>query len=616
MKEKIDFKKIGLKVGLEIHQQLDTHKLFCECPSILREDVPHFVIKRKLRAVAGELGEIDIAAKAEEIREKIFCYEGYYDTTCLVEIDEEPPHYINREALEIALQVALLLNMNPVDEVQIMRKTVIDGSNTTGFQRTALIALGGNIKTSFGNVALSSLCLEEDSAREIKRIGNEVYFRLDRLGIPLIEIQTLPQMKSPEEVKETAEAIGLALRMTGKVKRGLGTIRQDINVSIKGGNRVEIKGVQNLKDIPKIVEYEAIRQLNLIQISKEMKKKKVSVERKFIDISQAFENTKSKMILDAIERGDVIIGAKVKNFSGFLNKEIQPNKRLAIDILDYVNSFTGIKGFIHSDELPKYGITDEEIKKIREILECDENDLFIFVFGKSWIVIKSLEKILERINQIRGGVPKEVRGVQNDGTTRFLRPMPGKARMYPETDTIPIAITKEILSKIKIPELPQSKLKRLRVILGEELAGQIIRSRYLKLFEELNEEFPKIKPTIVANLLLSLNDIAKKYNFDASKIGKKEISEVLQLLDSNKIVKESIPEIIAGIAGGKSALEVAEKKKLLLLPEEEVERIIEEIISKNPNVKDINKLMNFSMAKLRGKAPAKLIRKIIESKLK
>ncbi len=257
----IAYEDLKFKAGLEIHQQLDTSKLFCNCPSLLRKDEPDFEVRRKLHAIAGEGGKIDIAAQHQASLDKEFVYQGY-DTTCLVELDEEPPHEINPEAVEIALSVATLMNMNPVPITQIMRKTVIDGSNTSGFQRTVLVAQDGYIDTSLGKVGISYLYIEEDAARIVERGENQDIYRLDRLGIPLLEIVTAPDVKNAEHAKEVALKIGDILRAC-KVRRGIGTIRQDVNVSIRGENRVEIKGMQDMKIFTKVIEGEVKRQERL-----------------------------------------------------------------------------------------------------------------------------------------------------------------------------------------------------------------------------------------------------------------------------------------------------------------------------------------------------------------
>src|SRR3989338_4268257 len=267
-KPEVDYGKIGLKSGLEIHQQLDTKKLFCNCLSVLRKDEPDFIVKRRLHAVAGESGEIDVAAAHEVSMEREFSYECY-DTTCLVELDEEPCHEINQEALKIALQISLLLNAKIFPITQIMRKTVVDGSNTSGFQRTVMIARDGFIETQSGRVGIASICLEEDSARIVGEKGGEkiAVYRLDRLGIPLIEIATEPDIKTPEQAKEVALHMGEILRST-KVKRGIGTIRQDVNLSIKNGKRVELKGFQDIRNVERAMETEVKRQQELVKKGK------------------------------------------------------------------------------------------------------------------------------------------------------------------------------------------------------------------------------------------------------------------------------------------------------------------------------------------------------------
>ena len=269
MESEKDYKKIGFKCGLELHIQLDTHKLFCDCDSRIREDKPDMVVRRNLHSVAGEMGCKDVAAEAEETKGKTFVYESYVENNCLVELDEEPPHEMNNEAIDIALQFAMLLHMRPVDEIRVMRKTVIDGSNTSGFQRTALVATDGYVESSLGKVRVSSLCLEEDSARIMKEEGDKIYFRLDRLGIPLVELRTEPDIKTPEHAREIAKKLGNLSRVL-QVKRGIGTIRQDVNVSTKGGSRIEIKGFQDLRKMPRIIEGEIKRQQKVIKSGKKV----------------------------------------------------------------------------------------------------------------------------------------------------------------------------------------------------------------------------------------------------------------------------------------------------------------------------------------------------------
>jgi Glu-tRNA(Gln) amidotransferase subunit E-like FAD-binding protein len=264
----MDYAKIGLKAGLEIHQQLDTgRKLFCHCPAYLRSDEPEIVVHRKLHAVAGETGEIDPAVLHEMEKGKEFIYQGYKDNTCLLDYDECPPYLIDEKALDEAIKIALLLNCEIYQNSQIMRKTVIDGSNTSGFQRTVLIAHDGYVETSFGKVGIETVALEEDAARIVEKKEKEAVYRLDRLGIPLVEITTKPELYTPEQIKECALKLGEILRAC-RVKRGIGTIRQDLNISIKGHNRVEIKGFQDPKIMIDCINFEIERQLNNVENGK------------------------------------------------------------------------------------------------------------------------------------------------------------------------------------------------------------------------------------------------------------------------------------------------------------------------------------------------------------
>jgi Glu-tRNA(Gln) amidotransferase subunit E-like FAD-binding protein len=268
----MDYKKIGFKCGIEIHNRLNTEtKLFCGCKPRFSESKPILIIKRKLRAVAGETGQVDVAAMYEYLRDRSFFYQCYDDETCLICIDEEPPKSVNKDALEVALQITKLLKADIPEEIHIMRKTVIDGSNTCAFQRTAIVGLNGVLKTSQGNVGITNICLEEESAGKVKKEGSEITYRLDRLGIPLVEIGTAPDIKNPEHAREVAEKLGMIVRSTGKSQRGIGVTRQDVNVSIKGGARVEIKGVQDLDLLPKLIDNEIKRQQEIIKKGKKPK---------------------------------------------------------------------------------------------------------------------------------------------------------------------------------------------------------------------------------------------------------------------------------------------------------------------------------------------------------
>ncbi len=408
----IDYSKLGFKCGIEIHQQLETHKLFCDCPSIVRGTSPDITVARKLRAVAGETGSVDRAAAYEKSKGKEFIYEACSSSCCLVELDEEPPHDPNSEALNIALEISLLLKAKIVDEIQFMRKTVIDGSNVSGFQRTALIAQDGYIDTSKGKVNVPVICLEEEAAKKIETTNDYTQYRLDRLGIPLVEITTDASIKDPDHAKEVAEKLGMILRSTGKVKRGLGTIRQDVNVSIKEGVRTEIKGFQDLKSIPKVINYEIQRQL----------------------------------------------------------KELKEGKKL-----------------------------EESVRK-----------------------------------------------AESDFTNKFLRPMPGADRMYPETDVRSIKVTKSFLDTIELPVLLSDKSKKLEKYgLDKELAKKIAKQDKADFFEDLFKKLKNLKPSFIVDTFKGIRkQLNKEFKIEEANVPDEHISKVLELINNSKIPKNNLAEAL------------------------------------------------------------------------
>jgi len=625
----IDYKKIGLKVGLEIHQQLNTkRKLFCHCPTVIRDDEPDGEIVRVLRPSQSEMGEIDRAALIEARKGKKFIYQYYNDTTCLVELDEEPPHLPSEEAVEVALEVALLMNMKVVDEVHTMRKIVIDGSNTSGFQRTMFIAKDGHIETEFGKVRVTSLCLEEDAARKIEDRGNCIVYNLDRLGIPLVEISTEPDITSPKMGREAAKRIGEILRATGKVKRGLGTIRQDINISIKDGARIEVKGVQNLDLIEKVIENEVIRQINLLKIRDELKERNAEVVDDIFDVTEIFKDTKSKVIRNALKKKNGKVKAiLLKGFAGLVGREIQPGRRLGTEFSDRAKVIAGVGGLFHTDELPKYGISEEEVKKLREFVNAGEEDAVIIVADEEEKVDKALEAVKDRAKEALIGIPEETRKALEDGNTSYLRPLPGAARMYPETDIPPIKISKELIEKIKnnLPEMPEEKADRFMKEYGlnEELAKQMVLSYYVDLFEKLCEEFKSIKPTLIATTLEGTLKEIRREGYEISNITESHLMETFKALSEGKMSKEAIIEVLKGFCEfpDKNIDEILEIKGLKSLSKEEVEEIIENIIKENIEVVKskgmgaMGMLMGRCMAVLRGKADGRLVNTILKEKL-
>lgn len=617
----MDWEKLGLKMGLEIHQQLNTqHKLFCPCKTELIDDEHNELIRRNLRPTQSELGEIDRAALQESLRNLNFQYEAYNYNTCLVETDDEPPHSLNEEALEISITIAALMNMHIVDEFHTMRKQVIDGSNTGGFQRTGLVATDGYLDTPYGRVAIESLGLEEDAARRIETTDDYTEFRLDRLGIPLAEITTDPSMHHPEQVREVAYMIGQVLRSTN-VKRGLGTIRQDLNISISEGARVEIKGVQNLDLMSTIVENEVTRQVNLIDIKKELNERNAEVLEEIHDLDELFENTESKILKSA----ESIKAVVLKGFYGLIGREVQPGRRFGTEIASYAKK-RGVSGIFHSDELPAYGITQEEVDKVSEFLDIGPEDAFIIVAHDEDIAISALEEVKRRANLGFEGVLEETRKSLDDGNTEYMRPLPTANRMYLETDIPLFKITDEMVEPIKnnLPELPDVKKERIikEYNLSEDLANQLVKRLEADVFEEILSDVD-VNPTPVASLLAyDLREI-KRERYDISILTTQHFKDLFKLLADEKIAKDSVTKLATAIIESpeEDVTTIAESNNLTLLSEDEVCEIIANIVAKNEKmVKErqmgaMGPLMGMSMKELKGKADGSLVNKIVKEEI-
>lgn len=615
----LDYAKIGLKAGLETHQQLDTKtKLFCKCPTSLRDKKEsRYSFTRYLRASKGEIGEVDRAAREEAKYRRAFLYRGY-DSTCLLENDEEPPGEFNNEAIEISLKVALLLQMNPIDEIHVMRKMVVDGSNTSGFQRTALIATDGMLTTDEGIVKVDSLCLEEDAAQKIETEGNALVYSLDRLGIPLVEICTAPDIRTPEQAIRVAEQIGMILRSTGRVKRGLGTIRQDINISIDAGARVEIKGVQDLKMIGEIVKNEVNRQLQLIALKDELNKRGAGVDHQIKYLSDIG-----------------IFGACLRGFSGILGREIQPGtrRRFSSELADYASKY-GID-LMHTDELHTSGnldggITEEKVEQLRKAFGATDDDTVVIVAASAdrERAENALNAVLERaeyaLREIP--VPEETRRGLPDGSSAYMRPLPGAARMYPETDVTPVEIDESRLSQIKI-NLPETfEHRKVRYMeefgLNTELADKIARSPNFSLFEEIMGLYADRDRGISATLVVrTLTDMVDEVQVP---LEDRHFIVIFEQLSAGAFGKEALPEILKFLAK-KPEMGLAEAIEELGLSAnmDAVEKVIEDIVnSKREFIREkgaaraVGPLMGVVMKELRGKVDGKVILRIVEEKLK
>lgn len=626
----IDYSKLGLKVGLEIHQQLQTvTKLFCNCKPELFKEEPEILFLRRLRPTQSELGQVDPAAFFEFQKGVKILYEANKQTSCLVEMDEEPPHPLNMDAVETALMVALMMKATPIDEVHVMRKTVIDGSNTTGFQRTCLIALRGEIFIGEKKIPIEHVSLEEDAARKTGQEGKIIRYRIDRLGIPLIEIATAPVIHSPKETEQVALAIGRILRATGKVKRGLGTIRQDLNISISQGALIEIKGVQELEILPLVVKYEIQRQLCLLEIREELKKRGLREEElceEFVDVTQVFQKTRCEVVSKALSRNMRVLAVRLPKFAGLLRWELAPNLRLGTEMADRARFWGRVGGIFHTDELPAYGITLEEVEALRKETKAEKIDAVVFVADTKENAEDALRAVIERAQEALKGVPEETRAAKPDGTTRYMRPRPGAARMYPETDIPPIKITPEQLESIRkrLPELPERKLKRLihEYGLNEKLAKQVLDSEYGQIFEIIAKK-TSVSPITIAAFLTEKLKAMKREGIPVHNLSDNKLLALFTTVGKGELAKEAMEEVAEWLSKNKDATvkEAIEKLGLKMLSREELEKIITEIVMENADLinkrgsKAFSPLMGIVMNKVRGKAKAQLVSRMLKRKI-
>ena len=654
---------LGFMCGLEIHQQLATDKLHSRMPSELFEykseeiplDWPRST--RRLRASRGEGGATDIAARFEQRRNRTFEY-VQSPNSGLIELDESPPRKHDSEAVDVVLTMAALMGAKPIPNLQAMRKTVVDGSNTSGFQRTTIVATNGQIETESSQVGIDLISLEEDSARklETKRsdIGETVVYNLDRLGVPLVEVATAPDVRSPEHAKETALALGRLLRDTRRVRRGLGSIRQDLNVSISCGDRVEIKGCQDLDWIPRIIRLEMARQLHFYRLANDLRsasslpllppnresdsrpvenrvelatKKRIPLSTH--DLTECFSECESDMVSLSVQNGSSILGISLPGFSGKIGRKTTDDKgsqlpRLGRELASAAK-LAGVSGIFHSDELPAYGITQSEVDSVRSQLSLPENDAFVLCMAPKWQAELALEAVIDRARLAFHRIPREVRNVvvrkgkPEDGTTTALRPLPGGARMYPETDIPVLEISSERWESIclNLPLSAQERQDRLSGLgLSKNQEEALLNGEIDDLLFEGIEGPLKLPAKAWASALLESG--TSKPNSLAVTVHLREAG-LLTREGAEDLLKESEEGPIETIVEFMSS--EAESRGFVPADETSVEKAVEEVLTERSDFVDerglgaIGPLMGMVMSKLGGSADGKVVSGILKQKI-
>lgn len=556
MTDGLDYSALGFRCGLEIHQQVSGSKLFCRCPADVPapdDERPDVRAVRRLRPTQSELGEVDAAAVAESRRARLFEYRGMRSSCCLVDLDEEPPSAAAPGALDVALTMALLLGSRPADEIQWMRKIVIDGSNTTGFQRTGLIARGGKID----DVTVETICLEEDSARRIRDEPDRVVWGLDRLGVPLIEIATAPEIRDGEHARRVAASLGSMLRSTGRVQRGLGTIRQDLNVSVHNGQRVEVKGVQELNAIPKVIEWEVRRHLRILEVAAELKKRGVGPEAftyKPTVAAQLFATTEAKFLRTTLEKGGTILGHRLQGFHGLIGAARKEDPRLGRELAGYAKRDGGVQGILHGDELPGMGISQADVEKVRSLLSCAPHDSFVLVAAAADVADRTLRIVVDRAGRALQGVLPEVRMAEPDHSTSYLRPMPGSARMYPETDVPPNPVTAERVARLRAELPPPHEVQVARVKekfrVSQDEANQLVRDGLVADLESLASGGDA---SLAARVLLQfVPDLERRFPAPSAQLTT-WARAALDGVRAGRFAKEGLPMVLEALASGQAA---------------------------------------------------------------
>ena len=678
---------LGFMCGLEIHQQLATGKLHSRMPSELYDfgldEMPKTWNRshRKLRAAQGEGGRVDVTARFESQRNRSFVY-LQSPNAGLIELDEAPPLSHDSDAVDTVLTIAAMMNAKPVSSMQVMRKTVVDGSNTSGFQRTTLVATNGFIETDLGNVGIDVICLEEDSARKLETKstsdGEVVFYTLDRLGVPLVEIATAPDIQTPEHAQSVALMLGTLLRETRRVRRGLGSIRQDLNVSIACGVRVEIKGCQDLDWIPQIIKIEMARQLHMYRLANELREEaelpalppdrrldSIPVENRVAlsatsrlpletsDLTNLFINCQSDMLQKSISSGSIVLALKLPGFAGKIgSKKLDESgaqlPRLGRELASSAKQ-AGVAGIFHSDELPAYGIIESEINSVRKQLDLSESDAFVLCVAPKWQAELALESVLLRVRAAFHRIPGEVRNVvirkgsPEDGTTTAMRPLPSGARMYPETDLQVLSLDSKRWDKIQ-SNLPMNREQRIARLQGydissnqlEALLGAELDDLFISGIAEGGLSTPSLPAKPWASILLdnSRSEIAKEANMSISQVSWELLAFLVFSREEKIITRDGLIPIgklyLMEINASPLTLdekvswisEIAKSEGFAPANTTSVEQAVDATLAeraefvKEKGMAAVGPLMGMVMGKLGGSADGKLVSQMLLEKIK
>jgi len=607
-----DYAEVGFRSGLEIHQQLLTaKKLFCRCPAGRYSDKYDAEILRHMRPTLSELGEYDGTALMEFKTRKEIIYRINRETVCTYEMDDTPPFMMNDEALDIALGVAMLTNLALVDELHIARKQYLDGSIPTGFQRTTIVGVTGWIPYEDRRISIVQLGLEEDACREVSDVGHRRIYLTDRLGMPLIETVTGPDMRTPREVAEVAQILRRLVRSTGQVRTGIGAAREDVNVSVRGGTRVEIKGVPRIPRIPLLTYHEAMRQWNLLRLREELRRRGITPETfksSSEDVTKILAKTSYQPIRDAIAAGAVAAAVVLRGFRELLGWQTQTNTRFSREISDRVRvvaCLTRLPNIIHSDSLSET-LSSARWEAVRKAAGATSDDTVVVVWGPPEDVKTGVQEIAIRAREAAIGIPSETRQALRDGTNGFERILPGPDRMYPDTDLPPKQVTEERLERIRrglpVPVWTREAWYR-ELRLPADVIEPLAVSRLAPLFEVLVKDW-KVEPVAAAVALVQFPKRLKKKGLDPARLTDETLRRIFALLRDRRISRDGVYALMEKAVRGGPLPETGEVR-----PATE-EEIYAEVAARNAALREMkvhnagrkaHVLMGLVMTALRGR---------------
>jgi glutamyl-tRNA(Gln) amidotransferase subunit E len=561
-----DYAEVGFRSGLEIHQQLLTEKkLFCRCPAGRYSDKYDAEILRHMRPTLSELGEYDGTALMEFKTKKEIIYRINRETVCTYEMDDTPPFMMNDEALDIALGVAMLYNLALVDELHIARKQYLDGSIPTGFQRTTIVGVSGWIPYKDRRISIIQLGLEEDACREVSDVGHRRVYLTDRLGMPLIETVTGPDMRTPREVAEVAQILRRLVRSTGQMRTGMGAAREDVNVSVRGGTRIEIKGVPRIPRIPLLTYHEAMRQWNLLRLREELRARGItpdSFKSGAEDVTRILLKTSYQPIRDALADGAVASAVVLRGFRDLLNWQTQTNTRFSREISDRVRvvaCLTKLPNIIHSDSLSET-LSSARWDSVRRAVKATADDAVVVVWGPAGDVKTGVQEIAIRAREAAAGIPSETRQALRDGTNGFERILPGADRMYPDTDLPPKQVSEERLERIRralpVPIWTREAWYR-ELGLPADVVEPLAVSRLAGLFEVLVKDW-KIEPVAAAVALVQFRKRLKKKGLDTSALTEETLRRIFALYRDRRISRDGLFALMERAARGQALPETGE----------------------------------------------------------